>query len=80
MRFNSSHEATDRVLLTRGQVAQRLGVTDRTVDRWYKMGIIPESARVVLGKQCVRYRATVLDECFMKAPADGSPLIEGGEK
>jgi excisionase family DNA binding protein len=47
--------AEGRVLLTKAEVAERLRVSERTVDRWRRLGVI--KAMLPLAGGAVRYRA-----------------------
>ena len=47
------------VLLTKPQLAQRLGCTTRTVDRWLREGVLPDDLKVSIGRHSVRFREVV---------------------
>ena len=59
-------------LLTKAQLSERLGCDRRTIDRWFKGGVLPSHLRVRVGGS-VRFRAAAVDEWI----AEG---CKGGER
>ncbi len=55
-------------LLTKAQLAEKLGITTRSVDRWLREGILPLAVKVMLGVT-PRFRAAAADQWI----ADGCP-------
>lgn len=47
-------------LLNKPQLAEKLGVTTRTVDRWLREGTLPADVKVLIGRTA-RFRAAVAD-------------------
>ena len=56
-------------MLSRGQVAEILGVSNRTVARWTKRGVLPH---VRLGRRVIRYRERDLDSLVEKRTVRGT--------
>ena len=56
-------------MLSRGQVAEYLGVSPRTVARWTKRGVLPH---VRLGRRVIRYRERDLDSLVEKRTVRGT--------
>ena len=56
-------------MLNRDQVAEKLGVSNRTVARWTKRGVLPH---VRLGRRVIRYRERDLDSLVEKRTVRGT--------
>ena len=56
-------------MLNRDQVAEKLGVSNRTVARWTERGVLPH---VKLGKRVIRYRERDLDSLVEKRTVRGT--------
>ena len=57
--------------LTKPQFADLLQVTERTVDRWFQDGELPEEIRLTIGG-CVRFMPTALERWIeSKAKSEG---------
>jgi|GEM_PF-4424023 len=52
-------QATFLPLLTKKEAAEFYSVTERTLDRWLRDGVLPADAKVVIGGT-VRFRSEVL--------------------
>lgn len=49
-------------LLTKKQLAEKLCVTQRTVDRWLADEILPADVKVIVGDRTVRFRETIANK------------------
>jgi predicted DNA-binding transcriptional regulator AlpA len=56
--------------LTRGQVAEMLGLSVKTLDRWALLGAGPRFRRLGLGHRAVRYELTDV-EAFIESASVG---------
>jgi excisionase family DNA binding protein len=62
-------------MLSRGQVAEYLGVSPRTVARWTDRGVLPH---VKLSKRVIRYRRCDLEAMVEKRTMRGSGTKKPG--
>ena len=57
-------------LLTKQQLAEKLGVTQRTVDRWLQIGVLPKHCKLTICGSS-RFRESAVDE-WIRAGCPGA--------
>lgn len=58
---NQTEQPQAEKLLTKQQLAERLSVTTRSVDRWLLDGVLPADCKVQIGDRVVRFRQSAID-------------------